>query len=421
MPRRLLVASDESHSHSWKTESDLKIAFIHNRYIDYRLPFFEKLASLLDTEFFFDQVAPKTKVQKCLFVYKVLRSVQILQTSEYDVTWSPMLLYHLLKGKYNVFIGADLGQPGTYTAFIVARMLRKPFILCNEGWYYPRTLLRSLRQPFLNIMMQESNAVVGQGKKAKEFFLRSGVDPKKIFIGPNASRLVIGKDTFSQNEKLKRKLGIENKRVVLYFGRLMERKGVAVLIKAFTKLQEKTSDSVLVIAGEGEERKKLENLCSELKVNNVIFVGYVDERDKSLYYSITDVFVLPSVAHSNEVWDLVLNEAMSLGKPVISTTAAGASYDLIKNGVNGYIVKAGDVEGLSNAIEELLENPEKTRKMGIASKRIVEKDFSYDKMVEGFVEAIKYVRTRANPLWERSTRLNVRKQEILITLGTFWG
>jgi glycosyltransferase involved in cell wall biosynthesis len=202
--------------------------------------------------------------------------------------------------------------------------------------------------------------------------------------------MIINESAVLQNETLKEELGIEGKRIVLYLGRLIERKGVAILIKAFAKLQEKTKDSVLVIAGEGEERKRLENLCLELNVKNVLFVGYVDENSKSLYYSIADVFVLPSIAHSGEVWDLVLNEAMQLGKPLIGTTAAGASCDLIKNGVNGYIVKEGDAEELSKAIEELLKDPERMRKMGLESKRIVENDFSFDKMVEGFVKAIRY-------------------------------
>jgi glycosyltransferase involved in cell wall biosynthesis len=238
--------------------------------------------------------------------------------------------------------------------------------------------------------LQRSNAVVAAGTKAKEFFLRCGVDPRKIFVSPDASVPIFDDNIVSEKEKLKKKLGVEGKCIVLYFGRLVERKGVAVLIKAFSKIQKSFSNSVLVIAGEGEERKKLEDLCVELKLKNVIFTGYVVEKSKSLYFSIADVFVLPSVTHSGEVWDLVLNEAMSLGKPVISTTAAGASYDLIKNGLNGYIVKGGDIDGLSNAIEDLLRSPEKMRRMGLESKRIVENYFTFDKMVEGFVKAIKY-------------------------------
>lgn len=390
MSGRSLAALYERHFSGQKTESGLKIAFVHNKHIGYRLPFFEKLAQLFDIRYFFDKVDPKTKVQECIFPCKILRSVQILQSSDYDVTWSPMLPYHLLKGRYNLFIGGDVGHPGTHIAFIVAKLLRKPFILCNEGWYYSRTFLRSLRQPFLNAIVQRSNALVVPGTKAKEFFISCGSDPKKIFVAPNASRLIISKSMSCQNRKLKEELGIEGKRTVVYLGRLTERKGVEILIKAFSKVQEEISNSVLVIAGEGEERKKLEYLASDLKMKNVLFVGYVDEKLKSLYYSIADVFVLPSVAHSGEVWNLVLNEAMSLGKPVISTNAVGASYDLIKNGVNGYVVEDGDIEGLSNAIEELLKDPEKMRKMGLESRRIVENDFTFDRMVEGFVKAIKH-------------------------------
>ena len=376
----------------------MKIAFIHNRYIGYRLPFFEKLAKIYGTDFFFDQIDPKTKIRKCAFTYKVLRSIQILNSSIYDCTLSPMLPFHLLRGRYNLFIGADIGHPGTYITFVVAKLLRKPFILCNEGWYYPRTIFRFLRQPLLNIMMLYSDAIVVSGTKAKEFALHVGADPRKVFIAPDASELVVQKITLSDTNELKERLGIGGKCVVLYLGRLVERKGVAVLIEAFSKIEREFDDAVLVIVGGGEERKMLERLSRNLHVRNALFTGYVDEHDKSLYYSIADVFVLPSLAHSGEVWDLVLNEAMSCAKSVISTTAAGASYDLIKNGVNGYIVKEGSVEELSDAMKQLLKNPEKARKMGFESKRIIESGFTFDRMVEGLTAAIKYATPRD---WEQ--------------------
>ena len=373
------------------SKTNLKIAFIHNAYIGYRLPFFEKLADLFNIRFFIDYIDPKTMVQKGNFTYNVLRSVQVVKSSTYNITWSPSLPFHLLKGKYNLFVGADIGHPGTFLAFLIARLLRKPFILCNEGWYYNRTFIRSLRQVFLNIIMQNSNAFVVPGIKAKEFLLRCDVDPAKIFIAPNASKPIFGEHIISQSEELREELGVRDKRIVLYLGRLVERKGVEVLIKAFSKVQKKISNSILIIAGEGEERKKLENLCFELKLTNVLFVGYVDEKKKSSYYSIADVFVLPSLNHSGEVWDLVLNEAMLAGKPVISTKAAGASYDLVKNDINGYVVKDGDPEALYKKIEELLRNPEKMKRLGLESKRIVENDFTFDRMIEGFVRAIGYV------------------------------
>jgi glycosyltransferase involved in cell wall biosynthesis len=375
---------------STKSGRGLKIAYVHNYYIGYRLPFFEKLAKLFEIMFFFDQIDNSTTVRQCFFPCTVLTSIQVLKSSVYDLTWSPTLLFHLLKGKYHFFIGSGIGHIGTIVTFGIARLLRKPFVLWNEGWYYPTTFLRSLRQPLFNMLIKRSTAFVVPGLKAREFFLKCGVDPEKIFVAPNASSVIINDGIMSETSELKEMLGISGKIVVLYFGRLVRRKGVSVLIKAFSKLQNEMNNSVLVIAGEGEQREELENLCLRLKAKNVIFVGYVDENEKGMYYSMADLFVLPSIAHSGEVWDLVINEAMSLGKPVISTNAAGASHDMIKDGINGYIVKEGDVEALFKTIRKMLKNPERMRKMGLESKKIAENDFSFNNMVRGFVKAIRY-------------------------------
>lgn len=393
MSGRSLGAFREKYFPSRKTGNGLKIAFIHNRYIGYRLPFFEKLAKLYDIKFFFDQIDPKTKVQKRLFVYTVLRSVQILKSSLYDVTWSPMLPYHLLKGKYNIFIGADLGQPGTYVAFIVAKLLRKPFILCNEGWSYSRTLIRSLRQPFLNVMVHKSNAFVVPGTRANEFFLGCSVDPEKIFIAPNASICVLDRNIAIEKEKMKERLGIRDKKVILYFGRLVRGKGLYSLIEAFTKLQEEISDLFLLIAGEGEIKKELEKLCLARKINSIFLPSTYSRTQKALYFSLADIVVLPSVLDEYyvDVWGLVLNEAMSVCKPVISTTAVGAAYDLIENGINGYIIKEGDAQALYDALKKMLSDSEKLEEMGRRSKEIIEQGFTYEHMTQGFVRAIQYI------------------------------
>lgn len=403
MSNRSLEASNKRHFSSRKTQSGLKIAFVHNRYIGYRLPFFEKLAKLFDIRYFFDQVDPKTNVQGYIFSFNVLRSYRILHSPIYDVTWSPMLPYHLLKGKYSLFIGADLGQPGTYVAFLVAKLLRKPFILCNEGWDYTWSLLRSLRHPVLNVMMHESNALVVPGTKAKEFFLSCGVDPEKIFIAPNASICLSDDSIAVRKGKLKEILGIRVERVVLYLGRLVRSKGLCYLIEAFAKLQEEMSNVLLLIAGEGEAREELEKLCLARKINSMFLPATYNGRQKALYFSLADIVVLPSVRteHYVDVWGLALNEAMSVGKPVISTTAVGAAYDLIENGVNGYVVKEEDVRSLFDALRKMLLDSEKLGKMGIRSKKTIERSFTYDHMTQGFAKAIQYV---TNSLHKKKAR-----------------
>jgi hypothetical protein len=101
------------------TGKSLKIAFVHNKYIKYRLPFFERLAKNFDVTFFFDQVDRKTKVQKVSFSYKIMRSIIVANTPTYELCFSPTLFYDLLRGKYDLFVGSGIGEFSAYIAFIV--------------------------------------------------------------------------------------------------------------------------------------------------------------------------------------------------------------------------------------------------------------------------------------------------------------
>lgn len=370
--------------------NEMKIAFIHNRYIAYRLLFFRKLAKMFNILLFFDRVHPKITITDEDFNYKILKSIPILKS--YHVTLSPTLFFHLLKGKYHLFIGAGIGHLGTSTAFLISRLTHKPFILWSAVWDRPRTILRALTWPFTSFMIRRSNAIVVPGSKSKEFMLSIGVESDRVFIAPNVSNVTLVKTI--RKEKLKKKLGMKSKKIVLYLGRLVESKGLFHLIEAFSKLQREISDSFLLIAGEGEIGKDLKQLCLSLKINNIRFTDcFIGEKEKPLYYSLADVFVLPSIFAKlgAEVWGLVINEAMSVAKPVISTTAVGGAYDLIKNDINGYMVEAGDAQALYEALRKLLTNPVKAKKMGIESKKIIEKSFTIDDVMKGFVRAIEYV------------------------------
>lgn len=89
-------------------------------------------------------------------------------------------------------------------------------------------------------------------------------------------------------------------------------------------------------------------------------------------------------------WGLTFNELMSIGKPVIGTEAIGSAYDLIKDGVNGFMVPEKDSDALYSAMKKIASDPELEKEMGKESKRIIDKGFTYEHMVDGFREAIEY-------------------------------
>lgn len=291
--------------------------------------------------------------------------------------------------------------------FVAARIRRKPYLVWvgkwgwrNDGTPPIRRLYQALGQVFIGFFYRSADACVSYGTKQKDHLLSLNVDGKKIFIAPQASMARLGEEDRSQME-IKKDLGLGGKKVVLYIGRLIKRKGVDYLIKAFAELRKERDDvHLLIIGGEGwygneehidmDQLKKLSENSGLRLGQDVSFLGEIENKNLSKYYAIADVFVLPSITYGlGEPWGLVLNEAMQFGKPVISTDAVGAAYDLIEDGVNGFMVPEKNVEALHQALSKILSDPAMEERMGRESRRIIS-GYTYEKMLDGFERAISY-------------------------------
>lgn len=128
-------------------------------------------------------------------------------------------------------------------------------------------------------------------------------------------------------------------------------------------------------------------MCIENNIKDVYFKGWVSEEMKYIYYSTSDLFVLPTL---DDVWGLVINEAMCCGLPVISTKAAGASWDMIIPEENGYVVEPSNLDQLYLAMKNIMEDKFLRDKMGKKSLEIVKTKFNIANMINGFVSAIEY-------------------------------
>ena len=373
-----------------------KIAFVHNAYIEYRTPLFEKLSDQYCVNFFFERFDRSLIREKPYFQLRFLINFKIAK----DYSFSPLLFFHLLGGKYNLFIAGAIGQVNTYVAFFVSRLLRKPFIFWDENWCLPRSIWRSLAWPFLLQILKYSKAVVVPGSKSKQFY--SALNPSikcKIFVSPNASLLLPNKSIRVKADTLRDTLKLKDKKVILYCGRLIKQKGFEYLVKAFAKLQQYNSNTFLLVVG-GQygygqlySIEQLRSLSSLFGPDKIHFTGWVSTSDKISYFLLADVVVVPSIffAEGAEVWGFAVNEAMSVGKPVVATTAVGAAYDLIQNGVNGYIVPDKDHHSLFESIKSIIDNSSTEASMSSKSLEILYGGFTYEHMLFGFREAITFV------------------------------
>jgi glycosyltransferase involved in cell wall biosynthesis len=132
----------------------------------------------------------------------------------------------------------------------------------------------------------------------------------------------------------------------------------------------------LVIAGTGDFEPYLRRIAQDTE--DIIFIGYVNSMaiKKSLYENCLTV-VVPSIY---ETFPMVVLEAMTCSKPIIASNVGGIPL-LVEHGKNGFLVKPKDVGGIETSIRRLCEDPELGRKMGVFSRRLVEEEFSVDKMV----------------------------------------
>jgi phosphatidyl-myo-inositol alpha-mannosyltransferase len=142
--------------------------------------------------------------------------------------------------------------------------------------------------------------------------------------------------------------------VLLFVGRLEERKGLEHLVRAFPILKTTRPDLRLVVVGEGPERDRVQSLLPPSLRVDVDFLGRVDAGDLPALYAACDVFVAPSLG--GESFGIVLIEAMAAGAPVVASDIPGYA-SVVTDGVTGRLVPPGDPRALAEALEALLANP----------------------------------------------------------------
>ena len=171
---------------------------------------------------------------------------------------------------------------------------------------------------------------------------------------------------------------------LLFVGRLVERKGVHVLLDALALLPEEPPIH-LQIVGDGPERPRLEQRARSLGVaDKVTFHGYISREALEERLRECDALSLPAVPDSKgdiEGLGVVLLEAMSFGKPVVASMAGGIT-DIVRPGENGLLVPPGDAAALASALEGMARNPRGMRRMGDAARADVRERFSWDSILD---------------------------------------
>ncbi len=225
------------------------------------------------------------------------------------------------------------------------------------------------------------------GSLQKENFLYYGIPEKRCFIMPmsiSADRLLKESQSLPTKVQMKEKYALAGKEVFLFVGRLTEVKNVSLLIRSFAALKNSRQDVALCIVGDGELREELRALVKALDCEDAYFFGYVGFPQNVEFYKMADVFVLPSL---HEPWGLVVNEAMTLGLPVIVSSKVGCRQDLVRQGENGFIFEDGDETGLVKAMQWMID-----AELSAFSENSLARmeEWNFERYLQNFLKAIEH-------------------------------
>ena len=236
----------------------------------------------------------------------------------------------------------------TPLAAILARIAKKPFWLQLHGieaWHKPSKVLREA--------VKKARLVTAVSRHTRRKFLSwACVSPERVRVLPNTvgEQFQLGK----KPDYLLERYGLKGKKVLFTLSRLSAKeryKGQDRVIGIMPELLQKNPNLVYVIAGEGDDRKRLETLAQEQNLNGTIrFVGEVKESELADHYRMADLFVMPS---TQEGFGIVFLEAAACGLPVVGVNQDG-SLDALLEGKVGRLVKQDDSEELRFAILESL-------------------------------------------------------------------
>ncbi|MFC0233309.1 glycosyltransferase [Vagococcus entomophilus] len=257
---------------------------------------------------------------------------------------------------------------------IIQAFFKKPYILTGLGGDVTslnRGIVKKLKQKSVN-NAKVVTAVSHDLKKELE----------KVYHAQNVKVIPMGCDLslFSPENRKEKLFGDDGKKIILFVGRLAEKKGAQYLIQAIEKLE----NIKLVIVGDGPEKKMLYELAKKSK-QEILFLGSKNKTELQEIYASCDVFCVPSVIAKDGDKDglpVALIEAMASGSPVVASDVGGIGEAVI-NGENGYLIQPEEVEELAESLKKILDDKILRKDFSIQARKKAE-EFDFQKIGEEY-------------------------------------
>ncbi len=247
---------------------------------------------------------------------------------------------------------------------------------------------RAAKWPLYQWFIPKLDACLAVGTWSKEYFLRYGAHPERIFLVPHVIDQVFFEDQWQrwqpQRDVLRQQWGLPAKATAFLFaGKFVATKRPIDFIRAIHAAATKGAGIAGLMVGDGSLRTKCEEFVHDNNVP-VRFTGFLNQSELVKAYVAADALVLPS---DGETWGLVVNEAMSCGLPCVVSDQVGCSPDMIVPELTGSVFPAGDCNGLAELLASLAAHPAHLRQLGRHAKQMAT-TYSTNSAVDGILQAL---------------------------------
>lgn len=276
------------------------------------------------------------------------------------------------KGRSCDLIQAHYAVPQGLAGVVLKHLLRLPLVVTVHGSDLLRLGANPLGRALVGLVLKNADAVVAVSGFLKARAQELGAKAEKVWVIHGGVELP-GKVVARRSGR------------ILFVGSLVRQKGVDVLLRAFQRVRQQLPQAELVIVGEGSERRKLEELCRNLGLDDVRFEGARDELGE--YYSSSRVLALPS---RSEGFGLVALEAMAHALPVVASRTGGIP-EVVSHGETGILVEGENPEALAEALIAVLSDDALWHRLSVQARKRASA-FSWERAAEEYARLYRELR-----------------------------
>ncbi len=356
----------------------MKILFITNVPSPYRVEFFKEFGKHCELTVIFEKSTSDERDNSWKnynfdgFNGIILKSLK----SSVDKAFCPSVIKYLNSKKFDRIIVSDIASLTGMFAIQYMKMFRIPYYIEGDGAFAKSG--KGFKEAIKRYLIKGAKGYFSTSEMHDEYYLTYGAKKSEIYRYPftslKESDILDKVPEYEEKVNLRKELNMTEEHMVLAVGQFIHRKGFDVLLNSAKML----SKNIGIYFVGGEPTEQYFKIKEENNLENVHFIGFKQKQELKKYYLASDIFVLPT---REDIWGLVINEAMACGLPVITTDRCIAGLELVENDFNGYIVSTEDSKAIAVSIDKILNDQTLAERMSFNSLEKI-RNYTIEKMAE---------------------------------------